>query len=238
MPVTNYSLADFRAEVQLRLSEPSNGGLWSTTELNRLINLTLIRVVMDTRYPKKDLAIPLLAGLAIYKLPDDHMIPEFFYCGALWGNQRVFPATIFQMDKRALGRGAWEKSFNAQPTTFIPFSHDKFILFPPPDTSDTVFLHYTQFHPALVNDTDTTVLSLTQQRLVPLYASYLAQMKNDVKRAVGIHLTEYKKRLPLAVEQQRHNEQLRPQMIVPGGAFDRKNANPEVQRDWTRWGHR
>jgi hypothetical protein len=63
-------------------------------------------------------------------------------------------------------------------------------------------------------------------------------MKNDVKKAVGLHLAEYKRRAPLAVIQQRQNEKLRPKIMAPGRAFDRKNANPEVRRDYTRWGYR
>lgn len=238
MSVLNYRLSDFRTEVQARLREPSGGGLWSVADLNLYINRAVVRVTMDVRLPKKDTAIPIVAGIAFYSFPVDYMIPEFIYGSSTLGNQWLFPTTLFQLDKSGGGRSDWEQDFPGTPTHFIPFSHNKFILWPPPLTSDNVNVHYTPFHAPLVNDTDTTTFPLTVQRLIPVFASYLAQMKNDVKKAIKVHLAEYKQRMPLAQIQQRQNEKLRPKVMAPGRAFDRKNANPEVIRDWTRWGYR
>jgi len=42
----------------------------------------------------------------------------------------------------------------------------------------------------------------------------------------------------MAVAQQRHNAQLRPSMCVPGGVFDRKNASPEIARNYKKLGYR
>lgn len=237
MSVKNYTLADYRAEVQTRLREPSGGGLYSISELNLYVNRALVRVVMDVRIPKKDLAIPILAGLSFYSFPSDYMIPEFLYLSSTLGNQRLFPTTLIQLDRRQDGRGDWEKDFPGIPTHLVPFSQNQFILWPPSQTSDSANLHYTPFLPSLVADSDTANIPLTVQRLVPVFASYLAEMKNSAKKAT-LHLKEYKTRAPLAVIQQRQNEKLRPKIMAPGRAFDRKNANPEVIRDWTRWGYR
>lgn len=238
MGILNYRLSDFLTEVQARLREPSGGGLWSTTDLTTYINRATLKVYMDTRCVKRDTLINILKGFSFYTLPNDHMIPEFLYCSATYGNARLYPANWFAMDKKAQGRATWEKDFPGQPTRFIPFSHDQFVLWPAPDTTDTVMLHYVPFPETMVNSSDGTILPLSAQRLIPLYASFLAQMKNDPKRAFGTHLAEYKQRMPSVVSQQRHNEQLRPQMIVPASAFDRKHANPDVARDWTVWGYR
>ena len=237
MSVKNYTLADFRNETQLRLGEPPGGGLWSVADINLYINRALMRVGMDVRLPKKDLAIPIVAGISFYSLPDDHMIPEFLYGSSTLGNQWLFPTPLMSLDRMSDGRTDWEKDNPGISTHFVPFSHNHFILWPPPQTSDNVNLHYTPFHPQLVADTDSTTLPLTVQRLIPIFASYLAEMKNSVKKAV-LHLKDYKTRAPLAVIQQRQNEKLRPKIMAPGRAFDRKNANPEVIRDWTRWGYR
>lgn len=238
MSVFNYTLADFRSEVQTRLGEPPGGGLWSVSDLNLYINRALVRVGIDVRLPKKDLAIPIVAGISLYGFPADYMIPEFLYGSSTLGNQWLYPTTLIQLDRMQDGRTNWEKDNPGISTNFVPFSQNKFILWPPPKTSDNVNLHYTPFHPQLVADTDSTALPLTVQRLIPIFASYLAEMKNSFKKAVQIHLAEYKKRAPLAVIQQRQNEKLRPKIMAPGRAFDRKNANPEVIRDWTRWGYR
>jgi hypothetical protein len=238
MSVKNYTLADYRTEVQTRLREPATGGLWSVSEINNYVNRAIVRVGIDVRLPKKDAPIPLVAGISFYSFPSDYMIPEFIYGSSTLGNQWLFPTTLIQLDRMQDGRGDWEKDNPGTPTHFVPFSQNQFILWPPVLTNDNVNLHYTPFLPALVNDSDTTQLPLTVQRLVPLFASYLAQMKNDPKKAVGLHLAEYKRRAPMAVVQQRQNEKLRPKIMAPGRAFDRKNANPEVRRDWTRWGYR
>lgn len=238
MSVFNYTLSDFRNEVQTRLREPSTGGLWSVADLNTFINRAVMRVGLDVRLPKKDTAIPIKAGISFYSFPNDYMIPEFLYGSSTLGNQWLFPTTLMQLDKRQDGRADWEQDFPGTPTHFIPFSQNKFILWPPPIADDSVNLHYTPFLSTLVNDTDSTTFPLTVQRLIPIFASYLAQMKNDIKKAVKVHLAEYKQRMPLAQIQQRQNEKLRPKVMAPGRAFDRKNANPEVIRDYTRWGYR
>lgn len=238
MSVFNYTLLDFKTEVWTRLREPFGGALWQGAEVTTYINRALVRVAMDTRQTKKDTAIPIVAGISFYSFPSDYMIPEFIYGSSTLGNQWLFPTTLIQLDKRQDGRADWEQDFPGTPTHFVPFSQNKFFLWPPPIANDNINLHYTPFQPQLVQDSDSTVLPLTCQRLIPIFASYLAQMKNDVKKAKGIHLAEYKQRMPLAVIQQRQNEKLRPKIMAPGRAFDRKNANPEVIRDWTRWGYR
>src|SRR6266550_4599452 len=144
MAIQNYTFADFYTETQLRLNDPFTGGLWNLTDLGLYINRALLRVAMDVRLTRKDAPISVVAGLAVYSYPSDYMIPEFLYCSALLGNQRLYPTTLGQIDKR----------------------------------------------------------------------------------------------MEFVRVQQIHNAQLRPAIMAPGRAFDRKHANPEVIRDFTRWGYR
>ena|SRR5437868_1459833 len=235
--IQNYALIDFLAETQLRLNEPATGGLWSLADLTGYVNRALFRVGLDTRLVRKDAPISVVAGLAIYSFPPDYMIPEFLYCSSLLGNQRLFPTTLGQIDKRMQGRSPWEEDFPSQQSYFIPYSYNLFILWPAPQANDTVNLHYIPFPTILANATDTTPLPLSAQKLVPVFAAYLAQLKNDAKKAM-MHRQEYKKRMEFVRVQQRHNSQLRPTIMAPGREFDRKHANPEVIRDYTRWGYR
>ncbi len=238
MAIQNYTFSDFYGETQLRLNEPFQGGLWNLTDLGLYINRAILRVAMDVRLIRKDAPISVVAGLAVYSYPSDYMIPEFLYCSTLLGNQRLYPTTLGQIDKRMQGRSPWEEDFPSQQSYFIPFSYNLFILYPAPQVNDSINLHYIPFPSTLVNSSDTTLLPLSAQKLVPIFAAYLAQMKNDPKKALG-HLQEYKKRMEFVRVQQRHNAQLRPAIMAPGRAFDRKHANPEVIKDWTRgWGYR
>jgi hypothetical protein len=235
--IQNYTLSDFITETQYRLNEPAAGALWTLADLTLYINRALFRLGLDTRLVRKDASIPVVAGLAFYGYPSDYMIPEFLYCSATLGNQRLFPTTLGQIDKRMQGRSPWEEDFPSQQSYFIPYSYNLFILWPAPAASDTINLHYIPFPATLVNLTDTTLFPLSAQKLVPVFAAYLAELKNDAKRAV-MHRTEYKKRVEFVRVQQRHNAQLRPAIMAPGREFDRKHANPEVIRDYTRWGYR
>lgn len=236
MSIFNYTLADFRSEVQLRLAEPSGGGLWSVADLNTYINRAVLRVAMDTRTVKQDASIPIINFISFYAQPDECMIPEFLYGSALWGNNRLFPTNLFALDRSQWGLNTWEKGPVGTPSNFIPFSFDKFILWPPPSVSTNINMHFVPFPATLSSDSSTTLFPLAAQRLVPIYASYLAQMKNNVERAFQ-HLSEYKARVPMAVAQQRHNAQLRPTIVAPGRTFDRKNASPEISRSLINRGY-
>ena len=225
--ILNYTLANFRTETQLRLNEPAGGGLWTDAEINNYINQAILRVAMDTRVIKKDAAISVTTNFSIYTMPSDTLIPEFLYCSALWGQKRLFPTSLLSLDKTCNGFNNWEASTMENPRLFVPYSINQFILNPPPNAVSTVNLHYVPYPLTLVNDTDSTNFPLSAQKLVPVFAAYLAQLKNDVQKAVG-HLGEYKQRVAKVQEQTRHNEQTRPSSIVPAQRFDRQNANPEV----------
>ena len=236
MSILNYTLADFRSETQLRLND-ANSGFWSSSELNGYINRALLRVAMDLRLPKLDTPIDITAGVSFYSLPSDYLIPEYLYGAALFGNRRLYPSNFAALDKMSAGRAAWEKERCATPTHFVPFSSDFFVLRPGPDKTSTVTLHYTPIPATLSSDSATTSFNLSGQRLVPVFASYLAQMKNDPQKAAQ-HLAEYKARLEPARTQLRHDSQYRPQLMVPARAFDRQQANPEVKNPYSKWGLR
>lgn len=228
MAIQNYALSDFRNEVKLRLNEATNDGLWSTTELNTHINHALLRVVLDTRILKADETIQVGANVSFYTFPSDMLTPEWMYGPALWGSLRLFPSFLLSLDKQYGGMYQWEKDSSNQSQGFVPFSYDKFILWPPPSASTTVTLHHTPQPVTLVADTDTTSLPLVAQKMISIFAAYLAMLKSDMQKAANFR-GEYKQRLVSVLELTRHQNQSRPTVISPGGSFDRSQANPSIR---------
>lgn len=229
MAIQNYTLADYRAELQLRLNDPMGGGLWSVSELNGYINVAILRIAMDTRIFKKDAPLPIMAGAAVIYLPADNLAPEWIYASSIWGMDRIFPTSWLSLDKMGQGFVKWEVTAPNRTRNFVPYSWDQIAMYPPPSVTGTINLHYTPYPSTLVLDTDTFPYPLNAQKLVSIFAAYLAQLKNDMQKATG-HLTEYRNRVNIVLEQNRHNQQMRPTSLTPGGSFDRRNANPEVGR--------
>lgn len=227
--IQQYTLADFREEAQQYLNEPSDGGLWSIDEMNDYVNTAILRVAMDSRVIQQEVQIPVIPNFALYTLPDDLLVPLWIYTSAQWGQKRLFATTLLQMDKTLHGYSQWEKDGQGHPNNYIPFSVDKFILNPCPNASSYVVLHYSPYPDELVDDTDTTNFPLSAQKCVSIFAAYLAQMKNDVQKAMSF-LTEYKTRITKVQEQTRNNEKSRPTVIAPAQRFDKRNANPEVSQ--------
>lgn len=226
--IQNYALKDFRTEVKLRLNEPVNDGLWSTSELNTKINTALLRVVMDTRILQADEPITVTGNVAYYNLPADMLTPLWMYGPALWGSLRLFPSFLLSLDKQYGGMYQWEKDSSNSSQGFVPFSYNQFILWPPPSATTTVNLHHVPFPTQLVNDADTTSLPLIAQRMVSIFASYLAMLKSDMDKANNFR-SEYKQRLVSVLELTRHQNQSRPSVMQPGSSFDRSMANPSVR---------
>lgn len=228
MSIRNYTLLDFRNEVKLRLNEPLNDGLWSTSELNTLINHALLRVVLDTRILQKDTSFNVAPNVAVYQMPSDMLMPMWLYGSALWGSLRLFPSFLLSLDKQYGGMYQWEKDSSNQSVGFVPFSFDRFILWPPPSVNTQPLIHYVPLPTPLVNDTDTTVLPLVAQRLVSIFSAYLAMLKSDMAKAQNFR-NEYKQRLVSVLELTRHQDQTRPTVTVPGRSFDRSMANPSIR---------
>lgn len=228
--IRNYALSDFRAEVKRRLNETVNDGFWTTAELNTKINKSLLRVCMDSRIMQRDIAINIGTNVSFYPLPVDTLIPQFIFGSSSnnFLNVRLFPSYMISWDKMYGGMYLWEKDSSNVPQEYVPFSYDHFILWPAPNFNDTVNLHDVPQPSLLVNDTDTTLLPLVAQHLIPIYASYLAMLKSDMQKAMGF-LKEYKQRLISVRELTRHQSKLRPSTIVPGRSFDRSMANPSVR---------
>jgi hypothetical protein len=226
--IQNYALKDFRLEVKTRLNEATNDGLWSTSELNGYINRSHLRVVMDTRILQRDIAINVAANVSFYSLPADSLTPLWMYGPVLWGSLRLFPSFLLSLDKQYGGMYEWEKDSSNQSQVFIPFSYNEFILWPAPSANTTVNLHDVPMPVALVNDADTTSLPLVAQRLVSIFASYLAMLKSDKQKAKNFK-AEYKQRLVSVLELTRHQMKDRPTVMVPGRSFDRSQANPSIR---------
>lgn len=226
--IQNYTLLTFRTEVKQRLNEPLNDGLWTTAELNTKINTALMRVVMDTRILQADETINVTPNVAFYPLPSDMLTPMWMFGPQIWGALRLFPSFLLSLDKQYGGMYQWEKDSSNQSQGFVPFSYNGCILWPPPSTTTTVTLHHVPFPIQLVADTDTTALPLIAQRLVSIFAAYLAMLKSDMKKAQNFR-GEYKQRLTSVLELTRHQDQTRPTVMVPGMGFDRSQANPSIR---------
>lgn len=228
MAVKNYQLSDFRNDVKIRLNEITFDGLWTTTELNSYINVAILRVVMDTRILQADESVSVAPNVSGYRFPADMMTPLWLFGPSLWGSLRLFPSFLLSLDKQYGGMYLWEKDSSNQSQGFVPFSYDKFILWPPPSASTNVTLHHVPFPATLVSDSDTTSLPLLAQKLVVPFATYLALMKSDPAKAMT-YRTEYKNRLVSVLEFTRHQDQSRPSVMEPGRSFDRSMANPSIR---------
>lgn len=232
MSVKNYQLSDFRNEVKQRLNEASNDGLWSTSDLNTYINDAIFRVVLDSRVLRSDEAISVAANVAYYSFPSDMLTPEFIVGSTLWGDLRLFPSYLLSLDKQYGGMYQWEKDSSNSSQGFVPFSYNQFILWPPPSATTTITLHHVPVPATLVNDTDTTSMPLVHQKAVIPFATYLALLKSDPRKAQG-YLKEYKQRKVSLLELSRHQDQSRPTVMEPGfgpgRGFDRSMANPSVR---------
>lgn len=228
MSVQNYSLSGLRTKVKQIINEQVGDGLWSSSELNTLINHAVLRVVMDTRILQRDIPINVGANVSYYALPSDTLTPLWMYGPQIWGALRLFPSFLLSLDKQYGGMYQWEKDSANQSQGFVPFSYNQFILWPPPSQNTTVTLHDVPLPATLVNDTDFTNLPLIAQYPCATFAAYLAMMKNDVKKAQRI-LQEYKRRITGVLELTRHQDQTRPTVMVPAMSFDRSQANPSIR---------
>lgn len=228
MAIQTYNLATYRQELLDKLNDP-NGGLWPTSELNGYINQAVLRIAMDIRFNKSEAALTVGAFYSTVFLPSDCLVPEWLYSDVLNNYQRLFWTTLMALDKTGKGDNNWEKDSPSTPRNFIPFSWDQLVIWPIPSQQLNGILHYAPYPATLVNDTDTTKFNMSANRLVSVYAAYLAQMKTDVQKAVGF-LNEYNSRVTTVQEQERNNSKSRPPIMAPGRWFDRQGANPEVGR--------
>ena len=228
MAIQNYKLSDLLTEVKTRLNEASADGLWSTSELTGLINQAYLRVVMDTRTLQSDETVNVAANVSFYTFPSDMLTPLWMYGPSLWGTLRLFPSFLLSLDKQYGGMYEWEKDSSNQSVGFVPFSYNQFILWPPPSANTTVTLHHVPQPSPLVNSTDTTGVPLAAQKMIVIFAAYLAMLKLDMQKAAGF-LGEYNQRKTAVLELTRHQDQSRPTVMRPGSSFDRSMANPSVR---------
>lgn len=229
MSIQTYNLAAFRQETLDHLND-SNGGMWSTSELNGYVNQAVLRVAMDIRVNKSEAAMTFgaLCGCSTY-LPSDCLVPEFVYTDVNNGYQRLFKTHILALDKTGKGYNNWEKDAPNTPRNFWPFSWDQIVPWPIPFNALNGTLHYVPYPTTLVLDTDTTVFPMSGNRLVSVFAAYLASLKTSMVKAKNF-LDEYNSRVVLVQEQERNNSKSRPAVMGVGRWFDRQGANPEVGR--------
>jgi hypothetical protein len=223
-----YNLGSIRQETLDHLND-SNGGMWPTSELNGYVNQAALRVAMDTRATKSE--APMVFG-ALYStafLPGDCLVPEFIYTDVTNGYQRLFKFHLLSLDKTGKGYNNWEKDAPNTPRGFWPFSWDQIVSWPIPFSQLNGTLHYVPYPTALVNDTDVTTFSMSANRLVSIFAAYLASLKTSMSKAKAF-LDEYNTRVVAVQEQERNNAKSRPAVMAPARWFDRQGANPEVGR--------
>jgi hypothetical protein len=156
------------------------------------------------------------------------LLPHYMIGSTLWGSLRLFPSFLLSLDKQYGGMYEWEKDSSNQSQGFVAFSYNQFILWPPPSQNTTVTLAHVPYPGTLINLTDTTSLPLVAQRCIPIFASYLAMLKSDMKKAMNFR-KEYKQRIVSVLELTRHKDQTRPTAMVPGRSFDRSMANPSIR---------
>ncbi len=228
MSVQNYSLSGLRTKVKQYLNEMVNDGLWTTAELNTYLNHAMLRVAMDTRILQNDIPVTVAANVAYYTFASDLLTPLWIYGPAVWGSLRLFPSFLLSLDKQYGGMYQWEKDSANQSQGFVPFSYNQFLLWPPPSSNTTVNLHYVPLPATLVNDGDLTAFPLVAQYPVATFATYLALLKSDMKKAEKVK-DLYKQRITGVLELTRHQDQTRPTVMVPASSFDRSMANPSIR---------
>lgn len=228
MSIQNYSLSGLRNKIKQYINEQNADGLWTTSELNTLINHAMLRVNMDTRILLNDVPVNVAANVAYYRFANDLLTPLWMYGPSIWGSLRLFPSFLLSLDKQYGGMYQWEKDSANQSQGFVPFSYNQFLLWPPPSQNTTVTLHYVPVPATLVNDSDLTSFPLIAQYPVATFATYLALMKSDVQKAKRIK-DLYKQRITAVLELTRHQDQTRPTVMQPAMSFDRSMANPSIR---------
>ena len=220
MTIFNLTLAQLRTDLKTRLDEVSADGLWATSELNTQLNRAYLRVQMDTEQYTRTATINLLANLGWYSLPTDCLVPKYLYGPTAWNFERIYPTTLAVLDRADRGLGSWEKDTPGISLLFIPFSWDKFILWPAPSSTTTISLFYAAIPIDLSADSDTTVLDPQAQKLLPIYAAYLALRKDRFDKAVPF-LQEYRQRLGIVKSELANHASYKPTQMRPAGWFDR-----------------
>ena len=229
MTIANFTRAQLLAEVKRRLNEASADGAWTTTEINSFIDRSILRLAMDLKSDTAEATINLRLNVAWYRLPSDMLLPLFLYGPSIWDNSRLFPTSLTAMDKYDGARATWETATKGRSTLFIPFSYDKFIIWPPPDQSTSVTLFYIPNPTALAADATTTGLQLQAQRLLPIYTTYLLLRRHDFDKARAL-LAEYKQRLVVVKRELSTVTGTQAPRLAPAKVFDRAHGAPEFRR--------
>ena len=236
MSIANLTLSDLRTDVRRRLNEVGIAGVWSDAELNTRLNRAILRTQIDVEQDTAEGTINLRQNVAWYALPTDCLLPLFLYGPSIWSYGRLFPTEMAKLDRLFVGQGSWETNASSRTSLFVPFSYDQFILWPAPSTTTTVTLFYCPVPSTLSSDGSTTSFHLSVQKLIPIYASYLALRKHDFEKALGF-LNEYKQRLA-AAKMEIANQSIRPSRMAPAKSFDRAHATPEIKFGLGRRGYR
>lgn len=229
MAINTHTLSSFRTTVKRRINEVAADGEWSTSTLNGHINRSILKAAIDTEQPNSEATVSLRLNVAWYNFPSGVLQPLFFYGPTVWEQARLFPTNLIAMDKAVAGYVTWETSPKGRSSLFIPFSYDKFILWPPPDQNTSVTLSYVPVPTTLSTDGDTTSLHPNSQDLVPIYATYLALRKHDFDKA-KVLLGEYKQRLAIVKTEFAKTTAAQPTRMSLAKPFDRAQSSPEFRQ--------
>jgi len=226
MTIANLTLAQVRADLQRRLNEVAAAGVWTAAELNGWVNRALLRVYLDLEQDTTEGSINLRQNVCWYALPSDTLLPKFLYGPSIWSNLRLFPTSMAKLDKYDY---RWETNTSTISTHFIPFSYDRFLLWPPPQTTTTVTLFYVPMPTTLSADGDTTAIPLQAQKLLPIYGTYLALRKHDFQKAM-LFLQEYKQRLEVVKVEIAETTDLHTTKMRPADRFAKAHHTPQFGR--------
>ena len=227
MTIANNTLAQLRADLDRRLNQVAAPGLWTAAEENTFLNRAILRLTMDSELDTADTAINIRVNVSWYFLPSDCLVPLFLYGpSAQWQQQKLFPTSMIALDRE---ERLWESNSSTISTRFIPFSYNRFILWPPPRTTTTMNIHYVPVPTTLSADGDTTVLPLWAQKAIPAYGTYLALRRYDGKKA-RLFLAEYKQQLAVALSEKRNTTVYHTTKLRPAGKFEKSHSSPRFQR--------
>ena len=226
MAVANLTFAQLRSDVQRRLNEVAAAGLWTTAELNTRINRAQLRVAMDTEQDTEEQTINLRQNVAWYALPSNCLVPKFLYGPSIWNQLKLFPTDMISLDRNDF---YWERASSNISTQFIPFSYNRFILWPPPQTTTSVTLFQTPVPTVMSADGDTTNFRLDAQKMIPVYAAYLCVRKHDFQKALVL-LGEYKSMMAAVNSTDRNNSAFHTTKIRPATKFDKAHGTPRFGR--------
>lgn len=232
MPRHQPTFSEIRTEVR-RYLDDANGGIWLDAEVNRNINRAILRTWLDTEWETKTSTIEGVTNNAWYYLPADCLVPKLLLATD-WNQEKIFPTDLILMDKFDTG---WEGEPNSIPSRFIPFSYDRFIIWPPINANSgnrTLTMQFTPIPTEVTQDSDAalgssaTVPPLFISELIPLKATALCWLRVSWQKAQEYNGL-YNSELQNAQVTLRNLAGAATTKFRPAGKFERAHGSPRFK---------